>query len=198
MKVGIIVLAAGGSSRMGSPKQLLPYRGKTLIRRAAETAVESNCNRVVVVIGNHAPEMRRELEGLAVSIVENPNWESGISSSIRAGLDELLKDELDGVVVMLCDQPFVTVDVLNNLIASDRPIVASSYEATRGVPAFFSRELFPELAALTGDQGARRIILNHPDLVATVPFPDGAIDIDTPEAYDMLDSLSFTAGFSPV
>lgn len=186
MKVGAIVLAAGGSSRMGSPKQLLPYRGKSLIRRAAETATESDCDRVVVVIGNQAPLMRRELEDLTVSIVENRDWLSGISSSIRVGLDELLKDELDGVVMMLCDQPFVTADVLNKLIETDRPIVASSYEGTLGVPAFFSRELLNELTALTGDQGARRIILNHPELVAAVPFSQGAVDVDTPEAYSSL------------
>jgi len=187
---GVIVLAAGGSSRMGSPKQLLPYRGKTLLRRAAETAVASLCDRVVVVIGNQAREMRGELGDLAVSIVENPNWQSGISSSIRVGLDELLKDDLNGVVVMLCDQPFVTPDVLNDLVdthlQTGRPIVASSYETSCGVPAFFTRELFPELISLTGDQGARRIILNHPELVATVAFPHGALDVDTPHAYAAL------------
>ena len=184
MKIGVIVLAAGGSSRMGSPKQLLPYRGQTLIRHAAQTAVASSCDRVVVVIGSHASQMRRELEDLPVSVVENRNWQTGMSSSIRAGLDDLQQDDPDGVLIMLCDQPFVTTGTLNDLITIHRqtgkPIVASSYESTQGVPAFFSRELFTALTSLNADEGARRLIIKHPDLVATINFPQGAIDIDTP------------------
>src|ERR1041384_940582 len=118
MKIGIIVLAAGASSRMGSPKQLLPFRGQTLIRRAAEAALASSCDRVAVVIGSHASQMRRELEDLPVSVVENQNWQTGMSSSIRAGLDDLHVDDLDGALIMLCDQPFVTADILNNLVAT--------------------------------------------------------------------------------
>jgi molybdenum cofactor cytidylyltransferase len=185
MKVGVIVLAAGGSSRMGSPKQLLRYRGQTLIRRAAEAALASKCDRVVVVIGSEASQMRREVEDLPVSVVGNENWQTGMSSSIRAGLDELRQHDLDGIVIMLCDQPFVTAGILNDLITTHRqtgkPIVASSYETTKGVPAFFARELFPELTSLSADEGARRLIVKHPDLVATINFPEGAIDIDTPQ-----------------
>lgn len=184
MKIGVIVLAAGGSSRMGSPKQLLPYGGQTLIRRAAQAAVASNCDRVAVVIGSDAPQMMRELEDLPVSVVENRNWQTGMSSSIRAGLDDLCRHELDGVLLMLCDQPFVTAAILNDLVNTHRktgkPIVASSYETTKGVPAFFHRDLFTELTSLSADEGARRIIAKHPELVATINFPEGAIDIDTP------------------
>ena len=169
---------------MGSPKQLLRYRGQTLIRRAAEAAVASSCDQVTVVIGSNASQMRRELEDLPVSVVENQNWQTGMSSSIRAGLDDLRGHDLDGVVVMLCDQPFVTTGILNDLVTTHRqtgkPIVASVYETTKGVPAFFSRQLFAELTALSADEGARRIIAKHPELVATINFPEGAIDIDTP------------------
>ena len=190
MKIGVIVLAAGGSSRMGSPKQLLPFRGETLIRRAAQAAVASSCDRVAVVIGSHASQMRRELEDLPVSVVENQNWQTGMSSSIRAGLDNLRQHELDGVLIMLCDQPFVTASILNNLVTTHRqtgkPIVASSYETTKGVPAFFSKELFTELTSLNADEGARRIIVKHPELVATIEFPEGAIDIDTPHDHEHL------------
>src|SRR5688572_11780814 len=108
MKVGVILLAAGASSRMGSPKQLLRYRGQTLIRRAAEAAIASICDRVAVVIGSNASQMRRELDDLPVSVVENQNWQTGMSSSIRAGLDDLRQYDPDGVLIMLCDQPFVT------------------------------------------------------------------------------------------
>ena len=190
MGIGAIVLAAGGSSRLGSPKQLLTFREETLIRHAAKAALQSVCDRVVVVVGNQAEQMRRELDDLAVSVVENQNWQSGISSSIRAGLEEMLTSDCDGVVIMLCDQPFVTADVLNELISTHRTtghtIVASTYGTTRGVPAFFAAELFTELASLTADEGARRIIAAHSEEVATVEFPQGSIDIDTPSDIHVL------------
>lgn len=188
MGIGAIVLAAGGSSRLGTPKQLVIFRGETLVRRAAKTALESVCDRVVVVIGNHAQQMRREIDDLPVAVVENENWQSGISSSIRAGLEQISSE--DGVVITLCDQPFMTAAILNELInthrKTNRAVIASTYGATRGVPAFFARELFDELALLTNDEGARRIIALHPEKVATVEFPQGAIDIDTPEDHARL------------
>ena len=191
MGIGAIVLAAGGSSRLGTPKQLLTFCGETLVRRAAMAALESVCDRVVVVVGNHASAMRHELTDLAVSVVENEDWQSGISSSIRAGLEQA--SSRDGVVITLCDQPFMTAAVLNELISTHRKtrraIVASTYGTTRGVPAFFAPELFNELASLTKDEGARRIIASHPDKVATVEFPQGAIDIDTPEDHARLQQL---------
>ena len=184
--IGVIILAAGGSSRMGSPKQLLQYRGESLMRRAAKAALESGGDRVVVVIGSKADEVRRELEDLAVAVVENRDWQSGMSTSIRAGLEELLsRDHFESVIIMLCDQPFVTATVLNELVATQRTtgkqIVASTYGTTRGVPALFTRDLFAELGSLTADEGARRIIASHPDDVATIAFPQGAIDVDTPQ-----------------
>lgn len=188
MGVGAIVLAAGGSSRLGTPKQLLTFCGETLVRRAAKAALESVCDRVVVVVGNHAQQIRQEMSDLPVLVVENEDWRSGISSSIRTGLEQISSP--DGVVITLCDQPFMTAAVLNELIDAHREtgsaIVASTYATTRGVPAFFAPELFNELAALTKDEGARRIIASHPEKVATVEFPRGAIDIDTLEDRERL------------
>jgi molybdenum cofactor cytidylyltransferase len=188
MGIGAVVLAAGGSSRLGTPKQLLKFRGETLVRRAAKAALKSVCDRVVVVVGNHAQQMRQEVDDLPVSVVENENWQSGISTSIRAGLERISSE--DGVVITLCDQPFMTAAVLNELVSTHHQtrlaIVASTYGTARGVPAFFAPELFNELASLTKDEGARRIIASHPEKVATVEFPQGAIDIDTPEDRDRL------------
>jgi len=193
MGIGAIVLAAGGSSRLGTPKQLVTFRGETLVRQAAKAALESVCDRVVVVVGSHAAEMRRELNDLPVSVVENKDWQSGISSSIRAGIEGIVSSDLEGVVIMLCDQPFVTASVLNELISTHREtghaIVASTYSTTRGVPAFFAPELFNELASLAKDEGARRIIASHPEQVAIVEFPHGAIDIDTPQDHARLQQL---------
>jgi len=185
MSTGVIILAAGWSSRMGSPKQLLPYRGRSLVRHAADAALESVADRVVVVLGGYADEVRNELKHLPVSIVENHSWQTGMSSSIRAGLQELLSaDQIELVIIMLCDQPYVTADVLNKLVetqrATSKPIVASTYGTIRGVPALFARELLDELNSLTADEGARRIISAHPEHVATISFAQGAVDIDTP------------------
>jgi len=175
---------------MGAPKQLLRYRGQSLLRRAAGTAVKTKSERVVVVVGRDAQQMRDELAGLPVSVVENADWHTGMGSSIRSGMAALEKDDLDGVVLMLCDQPFVTARTLKKLVTTHlktgKPIVASVYENTKGVPAFFSRELFEELKSLTADEGARRVIVAHPQSVATVAFAQGAFDVDTPHEYELL------------
>jgi len=124
----------------------------------------------VVVLGAHAEQVQGELDRLPVLIVENRQWEEGMSSSIRVGLEALVAggDEVDGAVIMLCDQPFVTVGVINELVETYRQtgklIVASGYGEACGVPVLFSNELFVEIAALEGTQGAKLIIANHPSM----------------------------------
>ena len=193
-RIGIVVLAAGASTRLGlgaTPKQLLVYQGKTLIRRAAETALASRCAPVVVVLGANAVRVGAELE-LPVIVTRNREWETGMGSSIRCGLEAVLVTDLfvDGVVIALCDQPFVTADLIDTLIERRREtgktIVATEYGGARGVPALFARELFAEIGRLHGHEGARQIIRNHPDDTAVVPFAGAAIDIDTPHDYEAL------------
>jgi molybdenum cofactor cytidylyltransferase len=191
-KIGVVILAAGASTRMGKPKQLLLHRGRTLLRCAADTALASMCDAVVVVIGAHAELVRREVEELPVLVVENRDWEKGMSSSIRTGLHELMmtRPTIDAVVVMLADQPLVTAAQINQLIDVNRNtgkrIVASAYGTVLGVPALFGRELFAEIAALNANEGARQVIANHPDEVAGVRFPEAAVDVDTPQDYELL------------
>jgi molybdenum cofactor cytidylyltransferase len=191
-RIGVAILAAGASVRMGRPKQLLLYGGKTLIRRAAEAALASVCRPVVVVIGAHAGPVKEEMEGLPVLTVDNRRWGEGMSSSVRSGMGALVAadPELEGAVIMLCDQPFVDAGVVNRLADARREtgknIVASEYCGARGAPVFFGRELFAELAGLNAAEGARRIIGNHPHDVATVSFPEAAVDIDTPYDYALL------------
>ena len=186
-----MVLAAGASTRMGTPKQLLEYQGQTLIRRAVETAWASLCDPVVVVLGANAVAVGNELE-VPVIVTRNREWETGMSSSVRAGLEALLAADstLDGAVMILCDQPFVTPELIDRLVECRRrtgkSIVATDYRGTHGVPALFAGKFFAALAGLTGDQGARRIIRNHPDDTATVLFSDAAIDVDTPHDYHAL------------
>jgi molybdenum cofactor cytidylyltransferase len=190
--VGLILLAAGSSTRLGRPKQLLPYRNRTLLRHAAETALASECHPIVVVLGAQAEQMQLELTGSEVQITENFDWEQGMGSSIRVGLTalETISPNLGGTVVMLCDQPLLTAEFLDSLVQSHRdtncPLVVSEYADTRGVPAFFSRALFSELHALIGTQGAKQIIARHGSEMAALPFPAGTFDVDTESDYERL------------
>ncbi len=195
-RVGIAILAAGASQRMGCPKQLLVHCGRTLVRHSVETAVESLCRPIVVVIGAHAELIRHELHGLPVAIAQNSAWECGMSSSLRVAIETLATvtdAEIDGAVITLCDQPLVTSDAIDTLVRmhykTGKDIVASEYADTNGVPAFISRRLFDEAAALNGNDGARRLIARHPQAVATVPLIEAALDVDTPDDYERLKSI---------
>jgi molybdenum cofactor cytidylyltransferase len=188
MSVALILLAAGGSTRMGRAKQLLPYRGTTLLRHAATTALASHCHPVVVVVGCQASAMRSELAGLPVQIVENPDWLKGMGTSIRAGVEAISNDpQTASVLVMLCDQPDVTSVALNRIIdryARDKPpIVASQYFDTLGVPALFDRSTFLDLSHLEHAAGARQVIHRYETLIASIPLITGGADVDTPEDY---------------
>ena len=186
-QVGLVLLAAGGSKRLGSPKQLVTdAAGRSLVRRAAETALASACRPVVVVLGASAEAVEPELGGLPVTVTVNPNWQTGLASSLKAGVNALTESyTLDAVVVMLCDQPQVTSALLDFLVTAyadtGHAIAACEYGGALGVPALFGRTLFGALASLTGDEGARQVIKNYAGPVARVPFPEGALDIDTPQ-----------------
>lgn len=184
---GLILLAAGGSKRMGRPKQLLRIEGQTVIRRAAETALASMCSPIVMVLGADISEIQPQLQGLPIQIVENPQWRHGMAFTIHVGLEVLLRSQpnIEAVILMLCDQPLLTAEVLNQLVEARAKteclLAASVYDNTLGVPALFHNSVFPELLALQGDEGARRILSRHSQKVARLPFPGGEIDLDTTE-----------------
>src|SRR4051794_2658790 len=183
---------------MGEPKQLLRFEGETLLRRAARAALETRARAVVVVLGFCADALQEEIVALDALTVVNQAWPEGMSSSIRCGLrralDAAAPDQIEAAILMLCDQPFVTSDVLRRLIdayqAKQALLVASEYEArgekTLGVPALFSRDLFPELMALHGAEGAKRIIARYWAEAARVAVPEAAFDVDTPDDYRAL------------
>lgn len=187
--IAIVILAAGGSKRMGSPKQFLTYKGHSLLRHVVEVAIKSDVTLTYVVAGAEVSRMQTELGNLPIRIVENPHWHEGLSSSIRAGISAL-PDTFSAAVLMLCDQPKVTTKLLNTIIMSyqltGKLIVACEYEEILGVPALFDHSLFPELLKLKGDQGAKGIITRYADAAVQIPFPEGAIDIDTPFDYEAL------------
>ena len=190
--VGLIILAAGASTRMGTPKQLLAYRGCSFIRHMAEVAIASVCQPIVVVLGANAEQIKPEISQLPVQIVENQQWAEGMSASIRVGLEALLavNQNLEAVAIALCDQPFVSPQTLDRIVeafhSTGKPIIASEYAGTLGVPVLFSRSLFSELMALKSNEGAKQLIKKHIHEVFSVPFPEGSIDIDTPTDYEQL------------
>lgn len=196
--IGAVILAAGSSTRLGSPKQILPFRGESLLRRAARAALGAGCSPVVVVTGAAAELSRRELDGLDVREAWNPRWETGMASSIGAGLEGLLAADADtaAAVFLLCDQPHVTAGVLASLAEAhrltQRPIIASTYGGSFGVPALFGRPLFAELARLQGGAGAKQVIERHAAEACFLPFRGGEVDVDTQE--DLARLLAADAG----
>ena len=193
-KVAAVILAAGGSSRFGKPKQLIELRGKTLLGRILDAATEANCSPIAVVISDAMIEVRK-LETTNATVVENENWQRGIGTSIRAGVQHVIdhRPDLDAIVLLVCDQPFVDAVRIKQLITlraqTQKTIVASSYANTLGVPALFDRSCFPELLALDDESGAKAIILSNPERVAELPFPQGEIDIDTMEDWEEFKTL---------
>jgi molybdenum cofactor cytidylyltransferase len=176
---------------MGTPKQLLAYEGRSLLRHAVESAVASVCRPILVVLGAYAHRLYTEIQDLPLQQVMNEQWAEGISSSIRRGLGALEehdpKGSVEAVVLMLCDQPCVTAVVIDDLVAayhsSGKGMIASEYGGTVGVPALFRREHFMTLAALNGAAGAQHVIAAHRLDLVSVPFPMGTTDVDTPEDY---------------
>lgn len=174
---------------MGEPKQLLQFENKSLLRRAAETAIAVCPNETTVVLGANAKLLASEIADLPVRIVVNENWASGMSESIKTGLTALLAENqnLDAAIVMLADQPLITPEILNRLIETfhetNNRIIASFYNETTGVPALFGRRLFDELLDLQGDAGARAVIEKNAASVRRVAVPEAAFDVDTPADY---------------
>jgi molybdenum cofactor cytidylyltransferase len=187
--VGAIILAAGGSTRFGRPKQLIAFRGEPLVRLAARVAAEAGCSPIVVVAGEIVSAIRSELETTTALVVENGEWQRGLGTSIRAGVGQL-GDTVAAALLMTCDQPLVTSSVLTELIAArqktGKPIIASSYANTLGIPALFDRSFFDALLTLPDNSGAKSLIEARREETASVSFEDGAIDIDTAEDFERL------------
>jgi molybdenum cofactor cytidylyltransferase len=189
---GIIILAAGSSSRMGKPKQLLAFEGTTLLSRVVSLACQSGDNPVVVVLGANADVIKKNLTVSRAEVVVNEGWEEGMASSLRKGLAAMNEKhpEVDGVLILVGDQPYLNNQHIKQLleaqIKSGLPIAACSYSGIIGTPVLFHKSIFLELMALQGDVGAKRIIQNRKQDVVTVLFDKGIVDIDTPDDYDKL------------
>ncbi len=193
MRIPAILLAAGRSSRLGSPKQMISVEQETLLERTARIAAEAGTEPVFIVLGSHAETMRNLHFPQNAVLVLNDQWEEGVASSVRAGMQAVLagNKEAEGVLLLVCDQPAVTSEHLRLLIAQAQQkdgsleTAASSYAGVTGTPAIFPAIRFQQLLALRGDTGARALLRDpaHPPLL--VSLPHGEIDIDT--AADLID-----------
>lgn len=186
-QVAAIIIAAGSSSRLGQPKQLLVLKGETLLQRAIRVAKEAGASPVVVVLGAHREQIESQVDHSAVRIVHNLRWEEGMGTSIRAGLHALEEQAPNaaGVLLMVCDQPAVTSEHLIRMLDAFRQhpaaTIASVYASRRGVPAIFPQQAFVDLLALRGDRGARGLLLGRDRTVTEIPLEGGEMDIDRPE-----------------
>ena len=185
--VGLIILAAGASVRYGTSKQLLSINGETFLRRIVRESVTSVCQPIVAVFGEDAENLSRHINEFDIFTIQNQDWKKGMGTSISVGIEKLLEvdEKVKGAVIAVCDQPFVNSGVINQLVQKfdekNPLIVASRYAETFGVPALFSRKLFPELTALKNSGGAKELIKQFSAEVEAIDFPEGAIDIDTPD-----------------
>lgn len=188
----ILILAAGQSKRLGSPKQLLTYGGETLIGKVSRMALGLNMGPVCCVLGAHADTVRAALGDDHVHIVWNEAWMEGMAGSLRVGLQAMQNQfpETDGVLILVCDQPFLDQELIEKLVKAQResglPAAAASYQGKPGTPALFHKCLFPELLQLQGDKGARKLLERIRDRVCELNFEQGSVDIDTPDDYARL------------
>jgi molybdenum cofactor cytidylyltransferase len=189
-KTGIIILAAGSSSRMGELKQLMMYKNKTFLQHIIIEAKNAFLYPVICVTGYQSDLISKNISGMESSIVYNENWSEGMGSGISAGIKQLMLSDADSVILAVSDQPFVSSDLFETMIAwkdqSGKGIVACSYAGTLGTPVLFRKEYFNWLKSLNGNQGAKSIVkLNLPD-VCPVEFEKGSVDIDTIQDYEKL------------
>lgn len=182
--IAVVVLAAGGSSRLGRPKQLVPFRGSTLVRHAASTALEAALGPVLVILGADAERCRAALEGLDVALVVHERWSAGLGSTVRAAVAAVrrLEPAHHAILLTACDQPRVPASHLTALAdrwrAAGCGIAATGYRGTTGVPALFGEEWLPALEQLPDEHGAKTVIEAAGGAVAVVGCEDAAFDVD--------------------
>jgi len=189
-KTGIIILAAGSSSRMGEPKQLMKFKNKTFLQHIVEESKEANLNPVICVTGYQSDQISKALTGMNVTTVYNELWSEGMGTGISAGIKQLLLSDVDSVILAVSDQPYVSSGLFAKMLTlkdkSGKKIIASSYAGTLGTPVLFDKEYFNQLKSLDGNQGAKNIVKLNKSDVCPVEFEKGRIDIDTKEDYENL------------
>jgi molybdenum cofactor cytidylyltransferase len=188
----IVILAAGNSSRLGVPKQLLPLGNRLLIQAIVQSAINAKPAVVMVVTGANSEGVASALGAMKACIVYNKDWEQGMATSIVTAVKRLMVDDhkMENLVLAVCDQPFVSAALFQKMLLTHtdtrKGIIACSYEDTAGTPVLFHRNYFEDLKSLKGTEGAKALLKKYKHDVAVIEFPAGAIDIDTREDYDNL------------
>ncbi len=189
-KVGIVILAAGKATRMGSPKQLLKFGNTTLLGTIIEHAQKSNAQSIVCILGAKAELIKTSINRYQVATITNTEYNTGLSSSIVCGVKYMVDRDMKAVILLLADQPFVTTEYINKLIeqhlTTPEYSIASNYGKKKGVPAIFPHMHFDALLQLKGDIGAKEILNSKENKVKIVPMQPNLLDIDTPETYQLL------------
>tara|TARA_R110002049_G_scaffold248695_4_gene423171 strand:+ start:9471 stop:10076 length:606 start_codon:yes stop_codon:yes gene_type:complete len=190
-KIAVVVLAAGSSKRMETPKQLLKWGNGTLITHTIQTALKLNTDSVYVVLGANFQLIKKTINHFSITILNNENWEQGLGTSIACASKHIQKQKpkIDAVLFILADQPFITSDYLNELVSSFSPhknqIIASSYQNRKyGVPALFDAFYFEQLSKLKDDFGARNILKENESFMKALKPPVKNVDLDFKEDYD--------------
>lgn len=184
---GAVILAAGAATRMGRLKQILPYRGTTLLGHAIRQAVEAGFEPIAVVLGAQAEAVRTSLPPNSIDFVENTNWRSGMGSSLSAGVRHLRQRgaTINSVAILLADQPLVESRHLGEMARllddGDAAAIAAEYKGTLGVPAIFRQQVFTQLETLAPDAGARHLLRESAFSLLRFPLPEAGVDLDTPE-----------------
>ena len=191
----IIILAAGNASRMGAAKQLLSFNNTTFIQHIIEEATKTTGEKVILVLGAYVDEIKTSAKKKIAHIVINPNWQTGMASSIQTGVNAVLRlfPETENMLITVADQPFVSAELFKEIFAaknnSDKNMVACSYADAIGTPVLFNKKYFSELLQLRGQEGAKKMVMKHKDDAAIIAFDKGAIDIDTEEDYEQLQKM---------
>jgi molybdenum cofactor cytidylyltransferase len=189
-KTAIIVLAAGNSSRLGEPKQLLPYQNKTLLQHILDEAKNAKLDPVICVTGYEAERIAESIADTGTTIVYNKQWPEGMGTGISAGIKQVLNTAVDSVILAVSDQPHVTAELFRTMVAnmdeSKKGIVACSYAGTLGTPVLFKKKYFNQLIALNGQEGAKHIVKANLSDVTELEFENGQVDIDTKQDYENL------------
>ncbi len=193
--IGVVILAAGGSSRLGRPKQLVQFKGKALLQHAIDQVVQLEVGPSVVVLGGSKEQISSRIDSKGLQVVLNSDWQLGIASSMQVGFEQILSNErkIDHIMFVLSDQPFLEVSQLKRLVkthlSGNRMATYSEYDGVLGVPAIFSQAAFPFLETLKGDQGAKKLTTMKGFEFETEPFEKGLFDIDTEEDVGKLKSM---------